>query len=176
MKFLGTKLKRNHDGFTLLETMIAMAIMLVAFTSILMVESASINTSIKAKQMNFVGLLIKRSLIEAEEELAGKTFDEVQKEKTEQFKPPFEDYKMTRKIKEIKFPELNVSGNGESGGSDSEGSSSYADQITKLLTNFLSKAAREVSVTITWKKGSGEQSFTVSTYWVDLNHEFALSQ
>ena len=50
------------------------------------------------------------------------------------------------------------------------------EMLTKLVTNFLSKALREVTVTISWKKGAGEQSYAVTTYWVDLNHEFQLSE
>ena len=48
--------------------------------------------------------------------------------------------------------------------------------LTKMMTNYLSKAVREVTVTIFWKKGSGEQSFTIATYWVNLNNEFKLPQ
>ncbi len=167
----------SESGFTLLETMIALAIMLVAFASILMVESASVNTSAKAKQMNIVGMLAKKAMIEAEQAFEGKTFDEVKKEETTQLQAPFQDYKITRKIKEMKFPNLGVGGGGGSDKDKSgDNSDSSTDQLTKLLTNFLSKSIREVSVTITWKKGTGEQNFSLSTYWVDLNHEFELSE
>lgn len=170
-------LLHDQQGFTLLETMIAMAIMMVAFASILMVESASINTAVKTKQMNIVNLLARRAMIEAEHEFTGKKFEEIQKEKSEQVKPPYENFKMTRTIKEIKFPSFNMQPS--EGGSNPEGSqetgNNFAEQLTKLVTNFLSKAVREVTVTISWKKGEGEQKFSVSTYWVDLNHDFALS-
>jgi hypothetical protein len=44
------------------------------------------------------------------------------------------------------------------------------------MSSYLSKAIREVTVTITWQRGSGTQNFSVSTYWVNLNHEFSLSE
>jgi hypothetical protein len=48
--------------------------------------------------------------------------------------------------------------------------------MTKLITKFLSQSIREVRLTLTWKQGAGESSFTLTTWWVDLNHEFSLSE
>ncbi|OFZ17927.1 MAG: hypothetical protein A2X94_12875 [Bdellovibrionales bacterium GWB1_55_8] len=169
---------KNESGFTLLETLIAMAIMLVAFTAILSVQSASINASDRARQMNVVAMLAKNRMIEYEHEFEGKTFDEFKKKDAGQFKSPYEDYRWETEIKEIEFPNLNLSSGGnkeESGGGDDSASSDTASQMTKLVTNHLSKAVREATVTVFWKKGTGEQHFSVSTYWVDLNRDFQLS-
>ena len=163
-------------GFTMLETMIAMAIMMVAFASILMVESASINTSTKAKQMNVVSMLAKNLMVETEYSFEGKTFDEYKKEDAGTFAEPFQDYNWKRVVKEVEFPELQMGGGGDKNKDADSQQDAAAQQLTKLLTQFLSKAIREVTVTVSWKKGTGEQNFTLSTYWVDLNHEFQLSQ
>ena len=72
----------SNAGFTLLETMIAMAIMMVAFSSILMVESSSINSSMRTKQLNVVAMLAKNIMVESEYLFEGKTFDEFKKEET----------------------------------------------------------------------------------------------
>ena len=166
------KAPNTISGFTLLETMVALAIMMIAFSSILLVESRSLSTSAKAKQMNVVGMLARNEMIKTEYEIEGKTFDEVRKDETGQFEEPFKDYTWSRSIKELKFPALNVGGGGKAG----DGNAQIAELLTKLVTNFFSKAMREVIVTIKWKRGSGTQSFTVSTYWVDLNHEFQLQE
>ena len=161
---------RNEGGFTLLETMIAVSIMLIAFSAILMVESASLNSSSRAKQMNIVAMLSKNALIETEYYIQGRTFEEVDKEKTFPFPEPYTDYTWKRVVKEIKFPSLSL-------GASKQGSvDETTEQMVKLLTNFLSKAVREVSVEVMWKKGTVTQSFAVSTYWVDLNHEFQLTE
>ena len=170
---------RDPEGFTLLETMIAMAIMMIAFASILMVESSSINTSAKAKQMNVVARLAKNKMIESEFDYEGKTFDEYKKEDGGVFPEPDQDYTWTREVTEVTFPDFSsgAAKKEASGGASSEaGGSEQADMLAKLMTQFLSKAVREVTVTISWKRGDGTQSFAVSTYWVNLNNEFQLSQ
>ena len=168
----------NQAGFTLLETMVAMAIMLVAFASILAVESSSINSSEKAKHLNIAGMLAKSKMIDSEFEWEGKTFDEFNKEAGGPFKDPYQEYKWKRIVKEVKFPALGGPASDKKDGSKGgdEGTDQNTEMLTKLMSNFMTKAIREVTVTISWKKGAGEQSFAVSTYWVNLNNEFQLTE
>ncbi|OFZ79339.1 MAG: hypothetical protein A2583_00915 [Bdellovibrionales bacterium RIFOXYD1_FULL_53_11] len=168
---------RPGAGFTLLETVIALAIMTVAFSAILMVESASLSTAEKARRMNTVSMLAKNLMAETELKMEGKKFNELKEEEAGEFKAPFEEYTWKRKIKEIKFPNLGVGGSGKSGeGDDAGGMNAAAEKLAKLMATNLSKAVREVTVSVVWKKGGGEQSFSVSTYWVNLNHEFQLTE
>jgi prepilin-type N-terminal cleavage/methylation domain-containing protein len=163
----------DSSGFTLLETIIAMAIMVLALSSILAVESGSINASIRTKQMNIVAMLAKGKMVATEHAFQGKTFEEFKKEETGTFEAPYQDFRWKTEVKEIEFPTLagvGGKGEGEAGGAE------IIEQITKLVTKFLSKAVREVNVSVIWKKGAHDQTFTLSTYWVDLNHEFELSQ
>ena len=150
-----------------------MAIMVMAFAAILAVEGGSINASARAKQINIVGMLARNKMVEAEYKIEGKTFDEVKKEEQGTFEEPYQDYRWKIIVKELKFPNLAVGGKGGAGGG---GQDQMTGMITKLMTNFLSKAIREVSVTVLWKKGSGDQTFSLSTYWVDLNYEFKITE
>ncbi len=164
-------LRNSVSGFTLLEVIIAMAIMVLAFTSILAVEQGSLNASARAKQMNIVGMLAKNQMIETEFQIEGKTFEEVKKESTGTFPSPYEDYRWKTVIKELKFPNIST---GKAPGQQGEDQS--AAMLTKVFTNFLSKAIRLVTVTVFWKRGSGEQSYSLSTFWVDLNYELKISE
>ncbi len=172
----------NQSGFTLLEVIIALAILIVTLGSIIAVESNSINATIRARQMNTVAMLARNKMIELEYEIQDKTFDEVKKETKGEFPEPFKDYSWSWTIKEIKFPSFGgAMGGGNKndsggGGSATEGATDVVQMIMKLVTNFLSKAVREITVTISWQRSGKEQSFAVSTYWVDLNHEFQLSE
>ncbi|MDR3607241.1 MAG: prepilin-type N-terminal cleavage/methylation domain-containing protein [Oligoflexia bacterium] len=165
-------------GFTLLETIIALAIMTMAFAAILGTISGSINASARTHEMTVIEMLAKRQMVETEYKFEGKTFDEVKKEDGGTFPEPYSTYRWKSVIKEIEFPNLgNMTKNaaGAAAGGDNA-NSQIADMMSKLVYQFLSKAIRQVTVTITWMNGSKEQSFEISTYWVDLNHEFQLSQ
>ncbi len=176
---MGTNSNSSTLGFTLIEVVFALAIMTLAFSSILSVESGSINATTRAKQMNVVGMLAKNQMVETEYKIQGKKFDEIQKEESGTFESPFQDYRWKTNIKDLTFP--NIMGGGASAGGKSTdnaspaGAAPGADQITQLISGFFSKALREVTVSVLWKQGAKEQSFSISTFWVDLNYELNLT-
>jgi hypothetical protein len=47
--------------------------------------------------------------------------------------------------------------------------------MTKVITNFLSKAVREVTITVSWQRGTTTQKYDVAMYWVDLNSDFNIN-
>jgi general secretion pathway protein I len=175
MKYLKLN-KLTNAGFTLLEVVIAMAIMTIAFSSILAVEGGSIRASVRAKRMNIVSMLIKNQMVDAEYKIEGKTFDEVPKEESGTFPDPFQDFRWKRTIKELKFPNIAAGIGAQPGQGGGGGESQMGETISRLMTNFLSKAIRELTVTITWKQGTTDQSYSISTYWVNLNNEFKLTE
>ena len=172
---------RATTGFTLLETMIAMTIMLIAFTSILSVESSSLNASAKAKQMNVVGMLARNAMILTEMEIKGKKFEEVKKEDSGQFEDPYQDYTWTRTIKEVNFPTINLAGepdkdkNASQSSAETDKNNSLMEKMSQVTSKYLTKAIREVSIEVKWPRGSGFQTYVVSMYWVDLNSELELN-
>ncbi len=86
-----TSLKRN-SGFTLLEVLIALAILITAFGAIFMVQAGAISATEKARRMNVVAMLAKNKMVEAEMEFEGKDFNEVAAKKNGKFEPPHDDY------------------------------------------------------------------------------------
>ena len=167
------RVERQDSGFTLLEVLIAMFIMLIAFSSIFSIQSSAIQVTNRAKETNTVSMLLKNAMVKAELDLEGKSFEEIKKEDSGAFESPFQDYYWTRSIKELEFPNLVQ----RSGGDDAQsGQDQSSELMGRLVTKFLSKAVRKVEVSIKWKKGSKEQSVSLSTFWVDLNHEMALSE
>lgn len=176
--------KLDALGFTLLEVMIAMAIMLVAFSSILAIQSSSMSSALKARQIHEVSVLARNAMVMTEVEISGKKFEEI----SEEIAVPcdeenFPDYTCTRKVKEVKFPNLaglakatqGDQGNASANADAEEKNSAMLEQMTKVITNFLSKAIREVTITVSWKRGVTAQKYEVSMYWVDLNSDFQIN-
>jgi prepilin-type N-terminal cleavage/methylation domain-containing protein len=164
----------KRAGFTLLEVMIAIGILAIGIGAILVAENNSLDTTFRAKRMTTVATLARNSMIEAEREIQGKSFDETRKELSGKFDPPYSEYSWERKIKEITFPNVLTpeAKEGKSGQPEDQNEA----RVVRLATQFLSKATREINITIKWKEKGQDQQYNVSQYWVDLNHEFNLSE
>ena len=164
----------NSKGFTLIEVMIAIGVLAIGFGAILVAENNSLDVTIRAKRMTTVATLAKNAIIQAERELVGKTFLEVKKESSGQFEAPYADYHWERKIKEITFP--NILSDNKEKKDEATVSDANVEKIVKIATNYLSKSSREITITINWKEKGENQSFSVSQYWVDLNHSFNINE
>ena len=167
-------LNKRASGFTLLEIMIALAIMTVAFASILSIQSSSISATSRAKVVGTAAMLARNQMIETEFKFQKKKFEEMRTEETGTFKPPFQDYQWKTVVKEVQFPNLAALEGGDSSSNKKAETTEGSEQMAKMVTQFMSKALREVTVTVTLKQGSREQSYSLTTYWVDLNHELQL--
>ncbi len=163
----------SNKGFTLLEVMIAVSIMAIAFSAILMVQSGSIQSTLKAREITVAAMLAKNAMSLTELDMEGKRFSEIKEEETFQFDKPFDAYTWTRKVKELEFPNFSAAA-GKTG--DDSQNAEATEMFGKMFTTFLNQAIREITVSISWERGNGRQSYQISTYWVDLNSDFRISQ
>ncbi len=167
------RLLDNRSGFTLIEVVIAMTIMFIAFAAILSVQSGSISATTRAKQINIVTMLARNKMIETELAIQGKAFLEIPKETNGNFEEPYQEYKWAIQIKDLEFP--NMSGTQQGQGQDQQQGGGIADMISNSITSYLSKAMKQIIVTVTWKRGDKEQSTDITMFWVNLNQELTLS-
>ena len=164
---------RKESGFTLVEVMFALAIMMVSFSAIILTQSGSRDALERTRRMTTVSMLAKNSMVDAETYFQDKTFNEVEEEKTGTFDSPYEQYSWKRVIKEVEFPDLNSLLSSED---EESGVTRTQEMMLKLITQYISDSLREVTVTITWPKGKGTKSYSLTTYWVDLSREFSITQ
>jgi prepilin-type N-terminal cleavage/methylation domain-containing protein len=177
------KTLRSNQGFTLIEVMIAIGILAIGVGAILVAENNSLDVTLRAKRMTTVAMLAKNSLIEAEREMEGKPFSEIKTESSGTYDAPYADYRWERKIKEITFPNMldPTSGSGDpTAAAKDSGGVQVVDQgvekVIKIATQYLSKSSREISITVLWTEKKESQKFSVSQYWVDLNHKFDMNE
>ncbi len=161
---------KNQSGFTLLEVIIAMTIMVIAVIAILTSQSGSIYTTVKARELNIAGWLAQRLMVESEQTLEGKPFSEIKTEELGQFPEPFEKFSWKREIKEIQFPDFSAPNKEGEGGMPEP-----MRILAKVLTKFFNDSIREMIITIQWKRGGAEQKLDVTTYLIDLKAEFDFS-
>ena len=158
------------DGFTLLEVLIAISIMVIGVGTVLMIESNSIDATDKARKVTAAAMLAKRSMLESEMLFEGKPFADLKPSETGTYAAPYEDFQWTRAVKEIELPNITPSG-GENAGEDAN-----QNTMAQMVTGFLSKGMREITITVRWPRGKGFQEMSVTQYWVDLNHELQAPQ
>jgi len=161
---------RSQRGFTLLEIMIAITIMTVAFGAILTSQSGSIHHTIKAKEMNIAGWLARDLMVRSEHIMEGKPFSELKDEETGRFPAPYNNYSWKREVREMKFPDISIpQKDGQTGVLES------VRLLAKMLTKFFNDSVREMVVTVSWPRGEGEQELTLTTYLIDMEGEFKFS-
>jgi general secretion pathway protein I len=152
--------RRRVLGFSLLEVMVAVAILAVSLTVLLTFSGATLMKSGRAERLLIATMLARQKMTDIEIEL------EKQKKKREfpderseddNFNEPFEDYKWKMEIRKIELPAPPM---GEEG--------SMQQMIGKQLTKEISKTVRELKLTVMWEEGGEEQSIDVVTHIVKL--------
>ena len=161
MKVNTEVLKRNKDkGFTLLEIMVAVAILSISLVALLTFQGNTMITSGRAERITEATMLARMKMAEIELELdkeirRGDFPDERTEEGT--FDEPFNNYKWKMAIKSIKLPSPVM---GEEG--------SIESLIGRQLTEEIAKTVREVKLEILWTEMAEEQSIDVVTHIVKL--------
>ncbi|MBA3548997.1 MAG: prepilin-type N-terminal cleavage/methylation domain-containing protein [Nannocystis sp.] len=170
------------QGFTLLEVMVAMAILAMSMTSLLASQTASIRATRYAQQVTAIAFLVEYQLIETEYVmrkeggwvLADKTYEgnfaalgwpDIQHKCIVDFLE-LPDYSKLRAAKD----ESDRSKQGES-------SMYYKDagdkafgalaMVWPMIKQAIERSIRKVKCTVYWKDGSIANEYAISTFWAD---------
>lgn len=161
-------MKKHSLGFTLLETMIAIAILASAL--ILLINSWSASTlRLRKTQTAFeVSTLLERKMTEVEIEYGGKSLDEIPDEKEGEF-DGVDNYSWKLSSKKLEIPDISSALTAQEGGADQ-----MMMTVIKQMTEALSKGIKEVTVTVIFTGGEKPLEYSVTTYFVDFNKELPL--
>lgn len=158
---------RNSAGFSLLEILIAVAILATAAATMAASASSSFLSSERAERITSAAFLARQRMAELEMELEGdmekdKFPDDV--EKQDNFPEPFDDFRWKYTIRKVEIP---VMGEG-----DKEGQNVMVMNYIKNVTEQISKKVREVKVTVFWgdelKPEEEQEHLEVTTHIVNL--------
>lgn len=166
----------NQRGFTLLEVMIAFAIMVVIITAVFTVQGGGLASSGRNKNI-MVATHLARNLINEEElKYEGVPFDNLPEKRSDSFEG-YKGFKYTVEYKKVDFSALTdlfvraMSMEKEKGGSVDEN----AGTVMRVFKEYLEKSVRRMTVTIEFEEGTGTSTQTFTQLLVNYDAEMSLT-
>ena len=158
---------KNKKGFTLIEVVIAMLIMVGAIV-ILYTSSAGNQARIrKSRVYNNVGVLLERKIAEIEAKNIGKSLLEISDEEGD-FGSDYPDYRWTFTVQPFEMPDMSQA--------LTRNASASQEMLLVLsqLREVMNKNIVEGTVTVFVNSGKKEVPFSVTTYFVDWTKDVSL--
>ena len=156
-------------GFTLIEVVVALAILAGGIVMISMAWSGNLMHVRKAALFNDVATLLERKMVEIEAKYKERPLGEIPDEDSGEFED-HPRYRWEMKSREMKFPDLTplIVGQGQ------ENANEMLLGMIKQMIEYLNKTIKEVKVSIFVKPLKGKElEFSASQYFIDYNRDFA---
>lgn len=151
-------------GFSLLEALVAMAILSGALILLSNAWGGAFRSIKKGKQQHEVALLLERKLTELDLEFRNKPLTEIPDEREEDFGKDYPEARWKMKSKKFEFPDLTPMLK-----SDKENADPMVEMLFKTLGETINKSVKEVKVTVMFKDGKKTKEFSAVTYFVDYD-------
>jgi prepilin-type N-terminal cleavage/methylation domain-containing protein len=169
-------------GFTLLEVLIAVAILAISLSSLMASQMNSMAATRYARDVSSVALLAERQIIELEfaHRLEGWVNSDVELE-GDFAEQGYDDIDWVCTIHFIELPEYNQliesnEGADEASGASDDNMVDAGDQafgalgvVWPIVKAAIENSIRKVDCTLSWKQGKIDQEFTIQTFWTDPN-------
>lgn len=180
-------------GYTLMEVMVALAILAMSLTVLLGTQASAARMSDRANQMALAALLARSKMIDIEHELLdpnGTGLPEMEDTMRGDFRDEgFDNMDWEALIEVIEITDEaqesfnaqiyeQLFGAGDSGGAlaGATGVSSFMPMIMSMvpqIMNDVASRARKVTLTVAWEEGKREMTLTVQQYVVQTDPEAA---
>lgn len=170
----------EQAGFTLLEVMLALAILALGLTMTSESQQMSMRQVSRAKMMTIATLLAREKMIEVEDELFEEGFSEFDEEDKGDFGRDFKRFSYKLNIEKVELPAAadtdglsqtlteGAGGEGEgAGGGMAALGGQMIGQYLEMIRSVIEQSIRRVTLDVIWKEGRRERSITVSCYYTD---------
>ncbi|MGZ3694019.1 MAG: type IV pilus modification PilV family protein [Bdellovibrionota bacterium] len=164
------KLRSSAEGFTLLEVMIAFALLAVILSAVFITQGTSSASSSRAKNVLIATNLAHNFIVQQEVKYDGVPLDQLPKEESGTFDDPNQNYKWSVKYEEVDF---NTLADMLAKKSEGEQQDQNTGTVIKLFLDYLKKSVRRMTVTIEWADGKGNSNQTFSQLMVNYDAEFS---
>jgi len=161
--------KTQTKGFTLLEVLIAMSILTMVIVAVSSTWSGNFNRVRKINFANNVSTLLERKMVELETKYKGKPVAEIPEEEAGDFGADYPQYRWALTSQEFQMPDLTALLTSQEGGADE-----MLITMIKQVNEFVSKAVKEVTLTVFVKASQKEVPYKITTYFVDWEQDLGL--
>ncbi len=154
----------------MLEVIIATAVMATGILLMSMTWSGTFQRMRKTQTNIEVVALLERKIAELDVKYRNKPLESIPESEEDNFGDEYPQYSWKMESRDFVMPDLTGFLTAQAGG---------ADQLTlttmKTFTDYLSKAVKEVKVTVIFKPPSGRpQTYSITTLYVDYNKQIPM--
>lgn len=165
----------REAGFTLLEFMIAFALLSVILAAVFITQTSSLASTGRARSVLVATNLARNFLNEREMRYEGVALDKLEAKQEGSFPAPHSAYKWKLEISEVDFSALSdlvsKSKTTENAANATE-DSTQADMLTKLFEDYLKKSVRRMTLTVQYPDGPGLSDLQFTELLVNYDAEF----
>jgi type II secretion system protein I len=167
-------------GFTLLEVLVAIAILAIMLTSLLGSQLNSIQATRYARDMSIAALLAEWQLVELETQVRKEGFVNSDVEVEGDFAElGWDQFNWACTVHFVELPDYNQmiaakDDADEAQGKDDDNVVDAGDQmfgalgmVWPIVKNAIESSIRKVTCTVTWKTGNIDYEYDVQTFWTD---------
>ncbi len=159
----------NRNGFTLLETLLAVVILSMGILLLTQSWSGSFLRIRKTQLNQDVAALLERKMNEIDLEFRDKPLDTIPEEKEDDFGSEYPQYKWKMISREFQMPNMSSILMQQDGGAND-----MMMMMIQQLTEHLSKTIKEVKVSVIYTGGKKPLEYSIVTYFVDYNKPLAI--
>lgn len=161
---------KKKNGFTLIEVLVAMVIMIGAVIVVANAWSGNFSRVRSARINNVAATLLERKMTQIEHEYYDKSIDELKEEDGGDFGAMYPGYRWEMKSQEFEMPDLSGALIADDGPTDQT-----LITIMKTTAEFFKKSVKEVSVTVIYRPRKGNEiKHTVTSFLVDYSKELPI--
>jgi prepilin-type N-terminal cleavage/methylation domain-containing protein len=165
-------LKSSQKGFTLLEVMIAFALLTgILFVAVLS-QSSSLLSSTRSKNILIATNLARNIMSEMEVKYESVAFDQLPKEEKGQFDAPNQAFKWELKFEEVDFAILSelIAKQAEAEKKEQEANT---ETLIRLFEEYLKKSVRRMNITVEYPDENATAKLSFTQLLVNYDAEFA---
>ncbi len=165
------RLRFRSRGFTLLEVLLAMAILTGVMITLSQSWSGNFNRSRKITLNNNIAILLERKMADTETKYREKPLSEMPEEESGDFGQDLPGYTWKIKWKKFNMPDLSGIIMAKNEGMTDD----FFLNMINQLTEFMSKSIREVTVEISYASPNKKAiTYDATTYFVDWSQELSI--